>query len=66
MTPQQKKKRKGQRKLNNEELHDLYCTPNTIFLIKSWMTWVRHAAYKISVRKPEGKTPHGRCGPRTE
>jgi len=53
------------RRLHNEELHNLYTSPD-IRLIKSSRTmWVAHLAlvgemrnvYKILVRKPEGKRP---------
>jgi hypothetical protein len=61
------------RKLNNEELNDLYSSPNIVLVIKSRrMKWVEHVArmgerrglYSAFVRKPEGKTPLGRprCG----
>jgi hypothetical protein len=58
----------GQRKLHNEELHNLYSSPN-IGVIKSMrMRWVEHVAcmvemrnaYKLFVRKPEGTRPLGR------
>jgi hypothetical protein len=51
-------------KLHNEELHNLYCSPNIIRMIKSRrMRWARHIArkgekrnvYRILVGKPEGK-----------
>jgi hypothetical protein len=54
------------RKLHNEELHNLYSSPNIIRLIKSRrMRWVGHVArmgeetkmYKVLVGKPEGKRP---------
>jgi hypothetical protein len=32
------------RKLHNEELHDLYCSPTIVQVIKSRMRWVRHVA----------------------
>jgi hypothetical protein len=57
------------RKLHNEELHNLYSSPNIIRMIKSRrMRWAVHAAgmeetrnaYRILVGKPEGKRPLGR------
>jgi hypothetical protein len=57
------------RKLHNEELHNLYSSPIIIRMIKSrGMRWAGHAArmgktrnaYRILVRKPEGKKPLGR------
>jgi hypothetical protein len=56
----------GWRKLGNEELHDLYLSPNIIKIIKSrCMRWAGHVArieekrnaYRLLVRKPEGKRP---------
>jgi hypothetical protein len=39
------------RKLHNEELHDLYCSPNMVQVIKSRkMRWVEHV-----VRMGEGR-----------
>ena len=32
------------RKLRNEELHDLYSSPNIVLLIKSRMGWAGHVA----------------------
>ena len=32
------------RKLHNEELNDLYCSPNIVRAIKSRMRWVGHVA----------------------
>jgi len=57
------------RKLHNEELNGLYCSPDIVQVIK-WrrMRWTGHIAcmgerrsvYRVLVGKPEGKRPLGR------
>jgi hypothetical protein len=55
----------GWRKLHNEELHGLYCSPSIVRVIKARrMRWVGHVAhmgevrgaYNILVGRPEGRT----------
>ena len=57
------------RRLHNEELNDLYCSPNIVRVIKSRrMRWVGHVVrkgeerevYMVLLGKSEGRRPLGR------
>jgi hypothetical protein len=58
------------RKLHNDELHNLYSSPNIVRVIESRrLKWAGHMAdmgegrgvYRILVGMPKGKRPLGRC-----
>jgi hypothetical protein len=52
------------RKLHNDELHNLYSSPNIVRVIKSrrmrWMGYVAHMREWRGVYRPKGKRPLGR------
>ena len=57
------------RKLHNEELNDLYCSPNIVRVIKlRRIRWAGHVAsmserrgvFRVLMGKPDGKRPLGR------
>jgi hypothetical protein len=59
----------GWRKLDDEELHGLYCSPSSVKVVKARrMRWAGHVArmgevrgaYNILVVMPEGRRPLGR------
>ena len=61
------------RRLRNEELNDLYSSPNIVRMIKSRrMRWAGHVArmgekrgvYRVLLGKPEGRRPLGSPGHR--
>jgi hypothetical protein len=63
------------RKLHNEELHDPYCSPNIVRVLKSrrirWVGYVarigeKRGVYRVLVGKPEGKKPPWRTTRRWE
>jgi len=54
--------------MHNEELNDLYCSPNIVWMKKLKMRWAEHVArmgersgvYKVLVERTEGNRPLGR------
>jgi hypothetical protein len=63
------------RRLHNDELNDLYSSPNIVQMIKSSrMRWAGHVArmgegrgaYRLLVGRPEGRRPLGRLRRRWE
>jgi hypothetical protein len=64
----------GWRGINNEELHNLYASPNIRVVKSRRMIWAGHVArmgrmrnaYSILAGRPEEKRPHGRLRRRLE
>ena len=72
--PKRDKVTREWRKLHNEELNDMYCSPSNFRVIKSRIRWARHVArmeekgdvYRVLEGKAEGKRPPGRHRSRWE
>ena len=67
--PKRDEEAEKQTRPNNEQFHDLYCSPNITLVIKSRImrlvghvapTRKRRCVYRVLVEKPEGKRPLGR------
>jgi hypothetical protein len=67
--PKRDKVTEKRRKIHNEELNEMYSSPNIIGMIKSRrMRWAGHvvrmgecrSVHRVLVEKPEGKRPLGR------
>jgi len=73
--PKRKEVARERRKLHNEELNDLYSSPNIVRVIKPRRMRLvgnvaymgeRRGVYRVLVGKPEVKSPLGRLGCRWE
>jgi hypothetical protein len=70
--PKRDEATEGWRKLRNEELHDLYSSPNIVRVRENEMGGVcstdgeERGMYRVFVGKPEGKRPLGRPRHRCE
>jgi len=55
----------GWRRLHNEELCDMFCSPSIITIIERRIIWAEHVAslwdrsgaYAVLMKKPEGNRP---------
>jgi hypothetical protein len=58
--PKRKTVAGGRRRLHNEELHNLYASPNIVRVIGGHVAGMSDKIRKKNVGKPEGKRPLGR------